>query len=240
MPGAGVVVCGRCPLAVCATRLEAPSGSGAQLRSKTRYAQLCRHLPQGEFCGVPQATPGARGSQRGYRLRVTAALMKHRAGVPAPPLPGCQPLLPLGGSAPKPPGAAVPRESADVGCQKDAMAARSKTGARPGTPSRCRTRWYTMVPRLGCTRSRAKTGHQGGRHDPCNKATAGCPVPATQDLAPALANVLASGRHAYGRSDSKVSAVRQTQHPEHSLYVARHTAQCTLAGVSGESTIKNP
>jgi len=72
------------------------------------------------------------------------------AGLPAPALPGCQPIAgDHGGAAPKPPGAAVPRGSAWVGRWKDPTAARSKPGALHGAPSRGRVRWLASVPRVG-------------------------------------------------------------------------------------------
>jgi len=53
-------------LSACATRLSAPSGAYAQLRSKTRYAQLRRHLPQGscKVWGQLADSLAPRGSQR--------------------------------------------------------------------------------------------------------------------------------------------------------------------------------
>jgi len=55
-----------CTLSACATRLSAPSGAYAPLRSKTRYAQLRRHLPQGscKVWGQLADSLAPRGSQR--------------------------------------------------------------------------------------------------------------------------------------------------------------------------------
>ncbi len=139
-----------------ATLHQAPSGSGAQGRERRaalssvalspREVSRCRASSKTrspyEAVNAAIACVSARPAERPRQL----------AGRPAPALPGCQPIAgDHGGSAPKPPGAAVPRGSAWVGRWKDATAARSKAGARGGAPSRCRTRWRTTVPRLGHT-----------------------------------------------------------------------------------------
>jgi len=85
-----------------------------------------------------------RGSQRGSRLRVSAASGTAKAAGRAASSSSAR--LPAiagdhGGAAPKPPGAAVPRGSAWVGRWKDPTAARSKTGALRGAPARGRVRW---------------------------------------------------------------------------------------------------
>lgn len=75
VPGAGGVVCGRYPLS---EGRSAPSGPLWLRRSGPRKAcgpQLCRHLPQGsvKVWGQLEDSLAPRGSQRRYRLHVSAA-----------------------------------------------------------------------------------------------------------------------------------------------------------------------
>ena len=69
VPGAGIVVCGRCPLS---EGRSAPSGPLWLRRSGPRKAcgpELCRHLPQGsvKVWGQLADSLAPRGSQRGQR-----------------------------------------------------------------------------------------------------------------------------------------------------------------------------
>ena len=110
--------------------------------------------PPGERQGVGPARRLARPTRLAAPLSSACQRSADETSrwVAIPALRGCQPIAgDHGGSAPKPPGAAVPRGSAWVGRCKDSTAARSKTGALCGAPSHCRTRWSTTVPRPGRT-----------------------------------------------------------------------------------------
>jgi hypothetical protein len=106
VPGAGRVVCERGPLSA---GRSVPSGPLWLRRSGPRKAcgpQLCRHLPQGscKVCGqLPLAAQAVSAAIAFVSTRVTAALMRRRAGVPRVAklaLRNCQPLLEHAGAEP--------------------------------------------------------------------------------------------------------------------------------------------
>jgi hypothetical protein len=132
-----------CALSECATRLEAPSGSGAQGRERRAALSSVALSPRGVVrCGAssPTRSPHKQSAPLSPAWQRSADEASRWVAMQA--LRGCQPIAgDHGGAAPKPPGAAVPRGSAWVGRCEDATAARSKAGALCGASSRRRMRW---------------------------------------------------------------------------------------------------
>jgi hypothetical protein len=123
-----------------ATLHLALSSSGAEGRERRAALSSVALSPKGvSRCGASSKTrsPSEAGNAAIACVSARPAERPRQlAGLPAPALPGCQPIAgEHGGSAPKPPGAAVPRGSAWVGRWKDPTAARSTAGALCGTAS---------------------------------------------------------------------------------------------------------
>ena len=124
VPGAGVVVCGRCPLPegryvrsrrVGRSRTIRPPLAPALRAAKGVRPSVLSPSPPGELQGGGPARKLARPPRQSAPLSPTwqRSAAEPSCWVAIPALRGCQPMAgDHGGSAPKPPGAAVPRGSA--------------------------------------------------------------------------------------------------------------------------------